>query len=239
MSCLRTVLLTTETNHHLYYAWKVNERFSLTAILVESRRVNFGFDTYHRFEEERDEYERQILLAGGPKILDDVTTVHRFESANNSVALSLLRNIKPEIILVFGTGRLERSVIEIPSIACLNLHGGNPEEYRGLDSHLWAIYHNDFASLVTTLHHVDRELDTGDIISRKQLVLTKDSKIYQLRSINTQACVDLSIIALDTLQSTGVISSDEQNKKGRYYSAMPAVLKEVCVRNFQKYVASL
>ena len=45
-----------------------------------------------------------------------------------------------------------------------NLHGGDPEKYRGLDSHYWSIYHNDFKSLITTLHKVRPILDTGEIV---------------------------------------------------------------------------
>ena len=48
----------------------------------------------------------------------------------------------------------------------INLHGGDPEKYRGLDSHLWSIYHEDWASLVSTLHVVSKDLDAGDSIEK-------------------------------------------------------------------------
>ena len=44
-----------------------------------------------------------------------------------------------------------------------NLHGGNPEEFRGLDSHYWSIYHNNF-NLYSCLHKLSYKLDDGDII---------------------------------------------------------------------------
>ncbi len=121
----------------------------------------------------------------------------------------------------------------------LNLHGGNPEHYRGLDTHLWAIYHNDFDNLVSTLHSVDSGIDTGDIIFQSQIRLEPGTRIHHLRSLNTLICTDLSLTALSLIESGVGLPSRRQLQRGRYYSFMPAVLKEVCVRAFDRHVARL
>jgi methionyl-tRNA formyltransferase len=158
---------------------------------------------------------------------------------NDDEGVTALRKLSPDVVLVFGTGKILPSVIEVAQVACLNLHGGNPEAYRGLDTHLWAIYHSDFDNLVTTLHHVDAQLDTGEIVFQSQLHLTKDSKLHELRSINTEVCIDISLLALTSLQSRGSLPSRKQIDMGRYYSFMPTVLKEICLKKFERHVAQL
>lgn len=220
---LKTVLLTTDTTHHCYYAWKLNERFPLEAIFLETQDLTAKFDAFHPYEKLREDYERDVLLSGFTATFADLSKTYYFESVNDGESMSILKAISPDVMIVFGTGKLLSAVIQTVSVACLNLHGGNPEKYRGLDTHLWAIYHQDFDNLVTTLHYVDTHLDTGDIILQSQLRLVKGCQLYELRSINTKVCVDLSALALSSLQATGWVPSRKQLSRGRYYSFMPSV----------------
>ncbi|MGH2933085.1 MAG: formyltransferase family protein [Gaiellaceae bacterium] len=229
-------LLTTDTAHHAYFAAKLAGRFTLSTIVVERRIVAPPFETFHAFEAERDAYEQGSLLAGVERRLDAIARVHVVETANH--ALGHLREIAPDVILVFGTGKLAAETIAAGPV-CLNLHGGNPEEYRGLDTHLWAIYHQDFGGLVTALHHVDAELDTGDLVDVVPIPLERDMHLYELRSRNTEVCVDLACDALDLIDTAGSAPRRPQARRGRYYSFMPAVLKDRCVRMFERHTALL
>ena len=121
----------------------------------------------------------------------------------------------------------------------VNLHGGNPEEYRGLDSHLWAIYHGDFDNLITVLHMVDSGLDTGDIVEREKLELVYGADIRVLRKINTEACLRLTLKALKNFEKNNQFNSKPQLRFGRYYSFMPSVLKDSCVTKFLRYTNNL
>jgi methionyl-tRNA formyltransferase len=233
------VLLTTDTTHHLFYAWKLNARFPLSAVFLETRAVHAPFETFHPFEADRDAYEREVLLSGSVRRFDEIAETHSFESINDSECATALQAAGPAVLLVFGTGRLRPEIIRIPGCACLNLHGGNPEYYRGLDTHLWAIYHRDFANLVTTLHHVDADFDTGDIVMQGELKITRQTRLHELRSINTRVCVDVSLAALCHLDAAGTLPSCKQLRRGRYYSHMPAVLKEDCLKKFTRHTSQL
>jgi methionyl-tRNA formyltransferase len=236
---LKLALLTTETSHHAYFAWQLHERFPISLILDEQRHAIAPFETAHPFERSRDDYERSTLLAGGPRSLREVGETIAVDSVNDPSACETLASIKPDVVILFGTGRICETVRSSARIACLNLHGGNPEEYRGLDSHLWAIYHGDFANLVTTLHHVDGALDTGDIALQDAVAIDKTTELYQLRARNTQACVELGKTALSQIACSGRVARRRQTRRGRYYSFMPAVLKEQCLTRFNRYVQSL
>ena len=236
---MKIVLLTTDTPHHTYFAWKINEIFPMQAIFIEKKGANARFETTHPCESLRDEYEYEILLKNFDGTISDITDTRSFESMNDNACISALEFLKPDIVTVFGTGKLQMPLIEVASFACLNLHGGNPERYRGLDTHLWAIYHDDFDDLVTTLHHVDADLDTGSIVLQSELKFKSNTQLHQIRAINTKVCVNLSLIALDACQSIGWLPSRKQVGHGRYYSFMPTVLKEECVRKFDRYISKL
>jgi methionyl-tRNA formyltransferase len=228
-------LLTTETPHHAYFAWELARRQRPAAIVVETHQAVAPFDVAHPFERRRDAFERESLLAGRSEQLADVAPTLVVPSAND--AEDELRKLRPDVVLVFGTGRLSRAVTGIAP-TCLNLHGGHPEHYRGLDTHLWAVYHRDWANLVTTLHVVDDDLDTGDIVAQTAVRLERDMELHALRAANTRACVDLTLDALDAL-AAGRLPRRQQVQRGRYYSFMPAVLKAQCVSIFAGHTATL
>jgi hypothetical protein len=53
--------------------------------------------------------------------------------------------------------------------------------------------------------------------------------------VNTQACVRLFLAALGAFSNNDDVPSRQQRARGRYYSFMPAVLKELCVGRFAKH----
>lgn len=233
---MKVALLTTDTTHHRYYAWKLAEEFPLASIVVETRPLEPPFETFHPFESRRDEYEREVLLDGFGGTLADLAPLHAVENVNE--AATLLRATPADVVFVFGTGLLLPETIGAAR-ACLNLHGGDPEEYRGLDTHLWTVYHADFPALVTTLHHVSEELDRGDVAYREPVPLRRDMPLHELRARNTELCVELSLRALRELAATGSVPRRAQTRRGRYYSFMPAALKDRCVTQFERYTATL
>jgi methionyl-tRNA formyltransferase len=154
---------------------------------------------------------------------------------NGTEGISSLSTWQPDVAIVFGTGRLSSAVIESGPGCFLNLHGGDPEEYRGLDTHLWAIYHSDFGGLVTTLHRVNSSLDDGDICLQESISISAGMQLSELRLANTEACVRLAVAALSSVREQGYVPSRKQRRAGRYYSFMPSQLKEICRKRFEKH----
>jgi methionyl-tRNA formyltransferase len=161
------------------------------------------------------------------------------ENVNQPECLTHISETHPEVTVVFGTRKLSRPVIETAGTHIINLHGGDPEYYRGLDSHLWAIYHDDYSNLVTTLHTVNEVLDDGKIIGIRPIPLVRDMKLHELRRRNTEGALRLTVDAIGELVRSGGIPSRPQRQNGRYYSFMPTVLKALCAKKFERYCASL
>lgn len=236
---MKIVLLTTDTIHHLFFASRIQIIYSISAIILEKRKSESPNQPIHILDYEQNKYEEQVFLTHLGKTFSDIAESHEIFDINGRECLHILKAFSPDVIIVFGTGMISDEIIQSASIACLNLHGGNPEEYRGLDSHLWAIYHKDFSNLITTLHKVESTLDTGDVVLQAQVPITKRTKIYQIRALNTEVCISLVLLCLSSLERLNWIPSRNQLKRGRYYSSIPAVLKDTCMKNFENYVISL
>lgn len=233
---MKVVVFTTDTPHHLFFLVKLSESYKISKVFLETDKLLPNFKIEHSYEKLRDEYERTSFLQNNPFKFNDIAETLKYKNINSPEAVLEIQNTEPDIVIVFGTGRLLKTTLECsPKTLFLNLHGGNPEMYKGLDSHLWSIYHNDFINLVSCIHFMDSKLDTGDIVGAMSLNISKNMKLYQLRSVNTMACVDLTIMALSTYSKIGRIPSRKQVLTGRYYSFMPAELKEICVKKFEEY----
>lgn len=232
-------ILTTETNHHIYFVRELIKIYkNLTVFCETSNNALFSSQVLHPYEKKRNEYELKIWFKDKRLKFEDVAPTYRFNSLNSIDAVQSLEKNNSDLLVVFGTGPLKKSIIDIKPNHVFNLHGGDPEKYRGLDSHLWSIYNNDFLSLITTLHRLDLKLDTGDIVFKSLIPLYANLPLYALRQLNTNICIKLTIKLIETFKSNGVILSRPQRKLGNYYSSMPNNLKSICEKKFNKFISS-
>ena len=236
---MRVIVLTTETPHHIYFVKKVSAIINITGIAVESRVLKASFQTHHSFEDERDRYEITELLQEEKVMFKDFCETKVFDNINDEGCIQFVADLKPDVIVTFGTGLIRQPLINLCPDGFINLHGGNPEYYRGLDSHIWAIYNREFEHLIVTLHKLNPSLDDGEVIEQAQIRLDKNSKIKNLRAENTKLCVQLTLAALSTFNQQALFISKPQQRKGHYYSFMPADLKEICVINFEQHLLKL
>ncbi len=236
---MKLALLTTDTVHHCYFLDELNRRHRVAAVLSERARAAPAFQTAHPYEVDRDEHERQAWFGGRDIHLADLFEVSEYRSLNDAEAVATLRSLRPDVVIVFGTGRLTPAVIETCPRGIVNLHGGDPERHRGLDSHLWAIHQGRFDALTTTLHRVNPRLDDGEIVDRAGVPLHRDMPLHELRRHNTELCVELTAGALDGWLERGAFRSQPQRHRGEYFSHMPAPLKGACRARFQEFTRSL
>jgi methionyl-tRNA formyltransferase len=84
-------------------------------------------------------------------------------------AIEEIRALAPDVIVVAAYGQiLPRDVLEIPKIACLNLHASLLPRWRGAAPIQAAIAAGDRETGITVMH-MDEGLDTGDILLQRQI----------------------------------------------------------------------
>ena len=87
-----------------------------------------------------------------------------------------VRALRPDAIVVMAYGQiLPREVLEIPSVACLNLHASLLPRWRGAAPTQAAIAAGDRETGITAMYMAE-ELDTGDmLLQRKVDILPTDT----------------------------------------------------------------
>ncbi|MCS6289225.1 MAG: hypothetical protein H8K10_09645 [Nitrospira sp.] len=234
---MRVLILTTDTLHHAYFVRELVSQVSRLHVILETTGVTPSFDVAHPFESQRDQYERDVWFKGNEPSVREFAETTICANVNDPDVVEAAKRFSPDITIAFGIRKAEPSLIRAAGPRVVNLHGGDPEFYRGLDSHLWAIYHNDFKNMVTTVHVLNEAFDDGPIIGIRPVALCRDMRLHQLRHRNTESALNLVRVALEELRRTGHIASRPQRQVGRYYSFMPTVLKDICVKRFEKYCA--
>jgi len=87
--------------------------------------------------------------------------------------IEAIRRLNPDVIVVMAYGQiLPREVLEIPKIACLNLHASILPRWRGAAPIQAAIAAGDRETGVTVMY-MDEGLDTGDILLEKKIGIAR------------------------------------------------------------------
>ena len=84
-------------------------------------------------------------------------------------AIEDIQALQPDVIVVMAYGQiLPRQVLEIPSIACVNLHASLLPRWRGAAPIQAAVAAGDAHTGITVMY-VDEGLDTGDILLQRKI----------------------------------------------------------------------
>jgi methionyl-tRNA formyltransferase len=127
-------------------------------------------------------------------------------------SVDAIRGLKPDLIVVMAYGQiLSREVLEIPMIACLNLHASLLPRWRGAAPIQAAIGAGDRETGITVMY-MDEGLDTGDILLQRKIEIAPDetgaSLHDKLAQIAPEALAE-AILLLEKGKATRVPQEDD------------------------------
>ena len=208
------------------YPWKRRARRHLVRTLPNLWR-GIALNPYIQSKTgDRDQvdYERAHFFPdGNSELPDEFPTVH-VHSVNDADAQTKLAAKAPDILCVYGTGKIYPPIFEQPPMGTLNAHGGLLPDYRGLDTNLWAAYEGKPDAMAVTIHQIDTDLDTGPIYLMQRIKpvtgLNLSNLRYHATLLSTQLFLDTITGILD-----GSLKASRQTGTGRYFGPMPTLLK--------------
>jgi methionyl-tRNA formyltransferase len=180
-------------------------------------------------------------------------------------AIEELGALKPDVIVAVAYGQiLPRDVLEIPRLACLNLHASLLPCWRGAAPIQAAIAAGDCETGITVMH-MDEGLDTGDILLQRSVeILPTDTggslhdRLAQiapgalLESLRLLSARNAPRIAQDNARATyapklkrehGLIdwseSAEAIERKIRAYNPWPGAFMKVYHQNLKVFSASV
>ena len=231
---MKLVIFSTDTKHHRYFINKIADKFDICSVIYERKKLTKDYDTGPFFEKEEDEFEEKFFEEVKRNI--DNTKLIEVYSVNNKALVKYIEYLKPDLGISFGTGLIKPYIFNIPKWGTINIHRGCIGSYRGLDSDLWALYNKDFDKIDVTLHYIDENLDTGDVLLQKNLSLDKVSYIYNIRYYTTVMATEMVIEILNRfLFEDKKVSGNPQVNLGKYFSAINIGQKHKALENFLNY----
>jgi len=190
-----------------------------------TRRNGWRWIAYQASDLRRRLIDRK-QLEFGPPCPGSEYTASRFESRtnmrlvrvtdiNSTDSLSAIEAFEPDLGLSLAAPILRREAFSIPRLGTLNLHKGKVPEYRGMPPAFWELWNNEM-SVGCTVHFVDEQLDTGNIVREATVERQKFSTLRGLQLQLDETGVRLMCEAVqDVLSET--VESRPQASKGRTY----------------------
>lgn len=198
--------------------------YNLTTCIFSSAIVKSRFDIDSPWAEAEENELVDLYLKETRGDLDRLESVIYSDSVNLDDPAINCAISKADFVIVSGADWIKGDVLDAIGEKSMNVHMGIAEEYRGLDSNLWAWYHGDYQNIGVSLHKLNHTLDTGDLFQVEYINIDDDIKVWELRFYEASLAVTLIVKSLDEIMSKSHILK-KQMKLGRYYSFMPAVIK--------------
>jgi folate-dependent phosphoribosylglycinamide formyltransferase PurN len=231
---MRIVLLT--NNQSLYGKILlhscVQEKIPLHAVVVVKQPLVYFWKLFHSVKKRTSltdaiYFSLQRILTPAPLEFQDIqkrdyqewhSNIH-FTQGNNSLETqTLLKTLKPDILVLGQTGILKSEVLSVPQKGTLNAHPGILPEYRGINCAYWALYQKDFSKIGSSVHWVDDGIDTGRVITQEKYTPNPQDSFEYLESLITyRQCVSLLTQTLSSLNENKKLPKTIQKEGSQYY----------------------
>src|SRR6266567_1277861 len=131
-------------------------------------------------------------------------------------AIEEVRALRPEAIVVMAYGQiLPRDLLEIPPVACLNLHASLLPRWRGAAPIQAAIAAGDPETGITVMH-MDEGLDTGDILLQRRIDIRSNDTGGSLHERLANIGPDALLHALKSLVESSAPRIPQDNSLATY-----------------------
>jgi len=142
--------------------------------------------------------------------------VHTPNNINEEEALLQLAAYKPDLLVVVAYGQLLKpSLLDIPALGSVNIHGSLLPAYRGAAPIQRAIINGEKVSGVTIMY-LDEGMDSGDMIIREQLTLDKGETYGSLHDKLQVIGADLLLQALALIEQGKAAAEKQPHELATY-----------------------
>ena len=98
---------------------------------------------------------------------------------NTQQGIEFIRQHLPDFILSAHFNQLFKAdVINLPKIACLNIHPSLLPAYRGVDPVFYALLNNE-DKLGVSLHIIDETFDTGNLLAQQTIQVQANTSVFK------------------------------------------------------------
>ena len=137
---------------------------------------------------------------------------------NSAHVVRQIRAWSPDLLIsVSCPQRIRRDLLSIPTSCAINIHSSLLPRYAGVAPYVWVLAEGETMT-GTTVHVMDEEFDTGEIIIQKKLEIRKNETAFSLFFRLAELGSDALAEAVANIASGGVSSAPQDPNKRTYYS---------------------
>jgi methionyl-tRNA formyltransferase len=136
-------------------------------------------------------------------------------TVNDNDFLVMLKRIKPDIIINQAQEIVNSEFIHIPKYGVLNRHASLLPKNRGRLSPFWVLLKGEKETGVT-IHFVSEEIDRGEIICQKKIIVAQDDDFFSLTQKGYDVAADVMLGALKKIESGKFDTMLNDPQKGNY-----------------------
>ncbi len=149
----------------------------------------------------------------------------------------ILKDLAPEVIVVVAFGQIiPQSILDLPPYGCLKVHASLLPKYRGAAPIQWAVIDGEEVSGVTIMR-MDAGLDTGDMISKVIVPITKEETGESLFDKLSIAGAKLLVETLPSVVDGTAVYEKQPAESPTPYAAM--IQKEMGAIDWNKTAVEL
>jgi methionyl-tRNA formyltransferase len=135
---------------------------------------------------------------------------------NDPAEVDLMVELKPDVVLVFGTGLLREPLLGRFAGRIINLHLGLSPYYRGAGTNFWPLVNREPEYVGATIHYLDAGIDTGPIIAHARPQIDAADGPHEIGNKTIVAAARV-LAGAARAHVAGTISAMAQPAGGRLY----------------------
>lgn len=149
------------------------------------------------------------------------------QTLKNETVYKQLVELNPDLIVVVAYGKiLPENILNLPKLGCINVHGSLLPEYRGAAPIQWSVIDGKEKTGITTMY-MDKGLDTGDMILKKEIDIAPDETSEELYNRLSKFGADLLIETLEQFEKGYVRREKQDETKATYAKILTKELSKI------------
>ena len=143
-------------------------------------------------------------------------TVYQPDSVRTEEALSLMKELNPDCVVVVAYGKIIPSeMLKLPKFGFVNVHGSLLPKYRGAAPIQWSIIDGETKTGVTTMQ-MDDGIDTGDMLEVSETEIGENETAGELFDRLAEMGGKLIVSTLSKLEKGELTPIPQDHEKSNY-----------------------
>ncbi len=123
-----------------------------------------------------------------------------------------IKSLSPDLIVVIAFRILPESLINIPKLGAINIHGSLLPKYRGAAPINWALINGEKETGLSSFF-LKKKVDTGNIILREKIEINPDDNFSSLYNRLSEMSAKFLLDSLDKIEEPGFEPSGQRPRR--------------------------